>query len=146
VKYIGYKAFYKVKLLGGGCDFVIGNGVENLPIDMLRESTGVSSITIGRNVKTIGDCAFYSCRSIKEIVIPEGVTTVGQSAFFMCDGVETLIIPISVTDIGQFAFQRLSGLSTVYYTGTEEQWKKITVGIGNENLTGTTVNYNYSPE
>jgi hypothetical protein len=51
-----------------------------------------------------------------------------------------------VTSIGERAFWNCSGLKDVYYTGSEEEWKAITIGSNNYDLTGSTIHYNYAPE
>ena len=38
-------------------------------------------MTIGDNVNSIGDFAFYDCKSIESIIIPEGVIEIGSDAF-----------------------------------------------------------------
>jgi hypothetical protein len=35
-------------------------------------------------------------------------------------------------------------LSTVYYSGTEEQWAQVSIGVGNDCLTSATIHYNAS--
>ena len=40
-----------------------------------------SKVTIGDNVNSIGDFAFYNCKSIESIIIPEGVIEIGSDAF-----------------------------------------------------------------
>ena len=37
-----------------------------------------------RKVTSIGDRAFYSCRSLTSVTIPNSVTSIGNSAFFRC--------------------------------------------------------------
>ena len=32
----------------------------------------------------------------------------------------------------------------VYFTGTEEEWASITIGILNDTFTGATIHYNYA--
>ena len=51
-----------------------------------------------------------------------------------------------MTSIGAFAFSGCSGLA-VYYTGSEEDWKKVSIGSsGNSDLTNANIIYNYKPE
>jgi len=39
------------------------------------------------------------------------------------------------------AFSYCSSLTTIYYTGTAEDWDKIYIGNGNEDLTAATIYY-----
>ena len=56
-----------------------------------------------------------------------------------------MTIPDSVTSIGIGAFQECKSLTDVYYTGSEEQWKKIGIDSSNTYLTNATIHYNYKP-
>ena len=56
------------------------------------------------------------------------------------------MIPDSVTRIGETAFWDCNALSDVYYEGTEEQWKAISIGGSNDSLTFATIHYNYKGE
>ena len=79
-------------------------------------------------------------------VIPDGVTTIGWGAFGYCTNIYTISIPDSVTTIGNAAFYYFSSLTDVYYTGSEEEWKAITISSHNDDLTNATIHYNYVPE
>ena len=44
------------------------------------------------------------------------------------------------------AFGNCNNLTDVYYVGSEEEWKLITIGNDNYDLTNATIHYNYVPE
>ena len=90
--------------------------------------------------------AFYNCNNITNITLGDDVTTIGKEAFYNCDSLTSIVIPDSVTTIGKYAFDGYSSLTDVYYTGTEEQWKAISIGAYNESLTNATIHYDYVPE
>ncbi|MGE5429256.1 MAG: leucine-rich repeat protein [Methylococcaceae bacterium] len=69
---------------------------------------------IPSTVTTIGDYAFYYCRTLTSVTIPSSVTTIGKYAFYYCNGLTTLTIPSSVTSIGACAFYSCYGLRTLY--------------------------------
>ena len=64
--------------------------------------TSIKTITIPNKVKTIGSCAFSSCKDLKEIYLSETTYYYGIDCFLDCKSLEK-----------------------VYYNGTIESWKNI---------------------
>ena len=62
---------------------------------------------------TIGDYAFYGCRSLTSIVIPSGVTSIGNRTFYNCTSLTSCTIPSGVTSIGDYDFYGCSGLTSI---------------------------------
>lgn len=81
----------------------IGDEVEILPNSFVAYSK-ITSVYIPNSVKTIGDCAFYSCSGLTTINIPNSVVTIGDAAFWGCNNLTSVIIPNSVISIGSGAF------------------------------------------
>ena len=73
------------------------------------------------------------------MIISEGVTSIGDYAFDGCSSLGSVVIPESVTSIGDSAFYWCSSLADVYYTGSESEWNAISIGSGNEDLTGAVI-------
>ena len=65
----------------------------------------IKSYVIPNSVTSIGDSAFWGCRSLSDIVIPSSVTSIGDCAFWDCSSLSDIIIPSSVTSIGDSAFE-----------------------------------------
>ena len=106
--------------------------------------SSLTSITIPDSITSIKDRAFEDCSSLTSITIPDSVTSIEYCAFENCSSLTSITIPDSVTSIGNYAFYDCSSLTTVNYTGTEEQWNKISISSGgNSSLTNATKNYNY---
>jgi hypothetical protein len=67
-------------------------------------------LTIGENVKTIGDYAFFSCLNLTgDLIIPDSVTSIGNFVFTMYgsnseEGISNIIIGKKVVSIGNSAF------------------------------------------
>ncbi|MBP5346038.1 MAG: leucine-rich repeat domain-containing protein [Bacteroidales bacterium] len=59
---------------------------------------------IPTGVASIGNNAFYYCKSLTSIEIPNSVTSIGNYAFGGCTGLTSIDIPNSVTCIGDGAF------------------------------------------
>ena len=75
--------------------------------------SGLTSVTIGDSVESIGNYAFYNCSGLTSVTIGNGVTSIGHEAFYGCSGLTSVTIPDSVTSIGYEAFRGCSGLTSV---------------------------------
>ncbi len=94
----------------------------------------LSEATLPDGVLTIGDEAFSECSMLRIAVIPEGMTEIGEGVFLNCSALSCVAIPTGITYIGERAFEGCSSLWCVGYTGTAQQWNRIDVGPGNEEL------------
>ena len=142
---IGDRAFFSCYSL---TSIDIPNSVTTIEPAAFAYCHRLTSVTFGENsqLTTVGYEAFR-CTNLTSITIPDGVTTIGDRAFGDCDSLTSIVIPDSVNTIGSSAFDYLcSSLTDVYYTGTKEQWKEISIGLGNELLTDATIHYNYVNE
>lgn len=74
-----------------------------------------SKITIGENVKNIGDYAFMGCHNLTSINIPKDsqLTNIGKQAFDGCSKLTSINIPGGVTNIGDRAFSECSKLTAI---------------------------------
>lgn len=81
--------------------------------------SNISKIVIGKNVKSIGGCAFADCERVATIEYEEGnlLESIGYGAF-MCPLVEEMPIPRSVKTIGEYAFSVCSNLKTFKMVGS----------------------------
>ena len=93
-----------------------------------------TSYTIPNSVTRIGDSAFEDCTGLTSITIPNSVTSIEGKTFFGCTGLTSITIPNSVTRIGDGAFYGCTSLHTAHYTGTSEQWAKVSIGSNNDCL------------
>ena len=106
----------------------------------------LSNYTIHEDTKVIADNAFSSCSRLASIVSPDSITSIGVDAFENCSSLSSIAIGNGIAFIGNSAFYKCSSLKNVYYTGSEAEWKAITIGASNSNLTKATIHYNYVPE
>ena len=79
-------------------------------------------------------------------IIPNDITTIGGNAFSSCcENLESITIPNNITSIAAYAFDGCDNLTTINYTGTQEEWNKITIEEdGNDILKSDTVTINYN--
>ena len=143
VRTIAYAAFSKCT---GLTSITIPNSVTSIAQEVFSGCTGLTSITLPNKIKTIESGTFSGCTGLINIIIPSSVTNIEWDAFLGCTGLTSITIPNSVTSIDHDAFSGCTSLITVNYTGTEEEWNKISIDSGNTNLTNATINYNYKGE
>lgn len=63
----------------------------------------LSSITLPKNLTSIGNNAFNGCSGLRDISIPSGVTSIGKGAFKGC-GLKEFTLPKQVTEISDEMF------------------------------------------
>ena len=85
-------------------------------------------------------------KSQTSYTIPSSVTSIGSWAFENCTGLTSITIPNSVTRIGDRAFIGCTGLKDVYYTGSKDEWKAISIGVDNYCLFNATIHYNWNDD
>ena len=114
----GNNVFANAGTAGAGIAVTFGESVEEIPAYLfyLSDSSyrpNIKSVTIGSNVTSIGDYAFYNCSGLTSITIPDSVKSIGDYAFYGCSGLTSVTIGDSVTSIGYSAFSGCSGLTSV---------------------------------
>ncbi len=81
--------------------------------DAFYTCSGVASVTIGKEVTSIGSMAFADCSGLKRLTFEEDskLTEIGDYAFWDCSGLSSITIPDSVTSIGSSAFAGCKSLT-----------------------------------
>ena len=148
---IGHSAFFACD---GLTDVTIGNGVtsiENAAFEncvklakvtigksvteisgWVFKNSGIKSIVIPDSVKSIGEQAFYQCKSLGTATIGNGVTTIGKEAFDNCTNMTGITIGTSVAQIDSYAFYECSALNRVDITDLAA-WCNITFNYESSN-------------
>ncbi len=135
----------------GLTNVVIPDSVTSIGDYAFYSCDGLTSAIIGKSVTSIGLCAFSGCSSLTSVIIlssetiPNSVTSIGVRAFENCSSLTSITIPNSVTIIKDYAFNNCNKITDVYYSGTQEQWEKITIenyNNSNQFLLQATIHYN----
>ena len=136
---IGNSAF---KYCKGLTDVTIPNRVSSIADSAFYNCTGLTDIIIPDSVTSIGDSAFSKCTSLTDVTIPNSVTSIRDFAFSSCTSLTDVTIPNSVTSIGIRAFYSCDNLTDIYYSGTESEWNKISIG---DSAIPSNVTIHYAP-
>ena len=104
----------------------IGDSVQRIPANFVRDCSGLTSVNIGTGVTSIGESAFSGCSGLTSVTIPNSVTSIGDTAFRGCSGLTSVTIGNSLTSIGYRAFYECLNLSSLISSAT------VPPTIGNE--------------
>ncbi len=120
----------------------IPSGVTTIGMEAFSGCTSLAYITISKSITSIYSSAFAGCKKLTSIIIPDGVTTIEYSTFKGCENLDSITVPAGITTIERDAFYECISLKNVYYSGTQEQWKAITIRYGNTPLNSANIHYN----
>lgn len=123
---------------------IIPDSVSEMGTYAFYGCTNLESIVLSINLDILEDGLFSGCEKLTAITIPDHVNAIYSYAFSGCTSLASITMPASVKEIGQSATNRCTRLKDVYYSGTEEQWKKIAIddtGNGNAPLRNATIHF-----
>lgn len=162
VKSIGAYAFYACPYLWW---ITIPEGVISIGEGAFCLCEDLKSITLPDSIVSIGEFAFARTfaynyvdsnwengllyigkhliiandHTSRSYSVKEGTLTIADGAFKDCSKLTEITIPTSVANIGNSAFLYCTSLTNVYYNGTKAQWKQISIGSNNADLTSITI-------
>ncbi len=119
---------------GNAMTVTLDEGILNIGSWVFYNCTGLTEITLPSSLISIDSYAFNDCKGLTEIVIPDNVTDIGTFAFSGCSNITSVTMPNSVKNIESGAFSRCTYLTDVYYGGTPQMRRKITIQHSNTNL------------
>ena len=119
VTYIGNEAFHScsgltsVSFNADSCTFA--GDFSNSSEPAFYNLGGITTFTIGENVKVIPNYLCYGLAGLSSVTIGSNVTSIGAYSFWNCFGLTTISIPERVISIGNWAFKGCSGLTSVVF-------------------------------
>lgn len=137
---IGKAAFRKSKIE----NITVPNTVTEIGDEAFYYCTSLKKVTLSNALKQINSCTFEGCSGLESVTIPESVQYVGRYAFLNCGNLKNLIIKSSEKKINFDASAfNFPGNTTVFYTGTKEQWNNNVTGLSKLKFKEIVCNYRY---
>ncbi|MBQ4072196.1 MAG: leucine-rich repeat domain-containing protein [Clostridia bacterium] len=111
------------------------NGVSGEPVNVIIPSTYK-----GKEIKAIGDGAFFDCDSLKSLVVPESITTLGYRAIENCNNLSSIKVSNNLEYLDYGNFKGCTQLEytikdNVKYIGSSTNPYCIAMGTISENAT-----------
>ena len=114
---------------------IVGCKTSKIPSDVLSIGENaffgcktLRNISIPSGVETIGKDAFYGCESLENVIIPNSVINIDEHAFYGCKSLKDISIPYSVKTMGWDVFNCCDSLKNINYEGSVSEWREITGG------------------
>lgn len=98
--------------------------------DRAFENTGLEEIAIPASVKEIGYSAFAGTK-LTSVVLPKSLETLGYAVFGNCENLTNIVVSAECSGLEVVDFYKATALKKCYYTGTQEQWAKKGLTLGN---------------
>lgn len=105
--------FYPSGKLGS---YVIPEKVTEIASAVFSGKTNITEITIGKNVKIIGDRTFKDCRLLTSVIFEADGTEaldIRSEAFMGCSSLSEIVIPERTTNLGARAFANCTGFTSI---------------------------------
>lgn len=103
----------------------LGGREYNLYNNAMIYEQGITSVSIGTGVRTIGEFAFGYCGSLNDLDLGSSVTVIKWAAFTSCTSLVTVSIPASVTELSGGAFGSCSSLTDINVSEENEHYASV---------------------
>jgi|GEM_PF-3322309 len=128
-------------------EYVAPDTLQEISAGAFNARTGLTKVTIGYSVKSIGTDAFVGCTGLEEVVFaatPEGTDpvalTIGTQAFRGCTHLTEIELPERLTHLGSAVFFGCSTLESVSFPSTLES---IEYGYSLMSVSSEYIEFNY---
>ena len=106
-------------------DIVLPREVKEIGDQAFFKQIRIKSIIAKYALQRIGSQAFFDCVSLKEVSLTGGVKEIASDAFWGCTALAEVTLPKEVALIEGDAFGGCENLKTIKFHGTEQDWNAI---------------------
>lgn len=99
----------------------------------------IRNVVVKSGIKTIGKNTLCKLPALRSVYIEEGITMLQMDCLAYNDLLTEIYLPSTLTTVGQGTVYESNNIKTIYYYGTEAQWKSFCTSITtmyNTNITG----------
>ena len=90
-----------------------------------------------------GDGKLYlNNKLVEEVLIPPDTKVINTCVFEGCSSIKVIYVPKSLESIEPYIISRCENIEKIYYEGTKEDWEKINIGDGNEDIEDVEIVFN----
>ncbi len=140
IKEIGEEVFYNSKLK----NINFPQNLEKIGFSSFRNCDLIQvNLSQCKNLKTIGDCAFFECRSLNMVILPDHINEISGLCFSGCTALKNIVIPSSVAYIKGGAFSNCDITGTLIIPPTVQEIHSSAFS-GNNNLEEVIISYGTS--
>lgn len=106
----------------------------------LEQCYALTSADIPGSVTYTGFGAFLDCKALEEVTIGQGLRARERCCFQGCSSLTRVTLPGSLKSVARGAFSGFR-VADVYYGGTQEEFRAISIEYGSGSLTSAAIHY-----
>ncbi len=77
-------------------------GVKKLNNYAFQYQYGLQTVTLSRDIESMGEQIFYENRSLVAFVFPDSLTSISRNTFYYCYGLARVVFPDTITEIPEY--------------------------------------------
>ena len=91
----------------------IGNNIKSIPQYAFYGCTNLESVTLGSKVESLGYMSFAECTNLSSINLNDNITSFSGSVFSGCTSLTSVLLGESILEMGQAVFSGCTNIRTV---------------------------------
>lgn len=103
----------------GLASITLTDNVRSINSYCFQNCTSLTSVTLPNTLTQLSDRIFEGCTALESIVIPDNVVTIGSDCFHGCSKLSDVTLPAMLESIGGAAFYECTALKEIDFTNTK---------------------------